>query len=137
VVENPRKWHWHTATQISDSPDDNTSRALWYVGDDVMSAVSAPVTDFPTEIRACNMYCKRTLLRAFCFSVAHHAPWSISLTSVAWYITVWQIGVCRNRKSVWIWFFKNQTFRKFEICSDGFPTETAFNLQFKLKMTKK
>jgi len=27
--------------------------------------------------------------------------------------------------------------QKFDIRSDGFPTETAFNLQFKLKVTEK
>ena len=32
--------------------------------------------------------------------------------------------------------FKNQTVQKFDIHSDGFPTETACNPQFKLKVTK-
>jgi len=32
--------------------------------------------------------------------------------------------------------FKNQTVQKSDIRSDGFPTETAFDLQFRLKVTK-
>jgi len=32
--------------------------------------------------------------------------------------------------------FKNQTIQKFDICLDGFLTETSCNLQFKLKVTK-
>jgi len=32
--------------------------------------------------------------------------------------------------------FKNQTVQKFDIHSDGFPTETMCNLQFNLKVTK-
>jgi len=40
-------------------------------------------------------------------------------------------GCAENRNSVWNQVFKNRTVHKFDIRSDGFPTETACNLPFK------
>ena len=45
--------------------------------------------------------------------------------------------VCGRKTKNWFGFgVKNWTVYKFYIRSDGFPTETAYNSQFKLKVTK-
>jgi len=36
----------------------------------------------------------------------------------------------RDVRKTEIWFFKNWTVQKFDICSDGFPIETAGNPPF-------
>lgn len=56
VVRHSCKWHRRAATEISDSPDDNSGRALWFVGDDIMPAVSATMTEFPAELRVLGIY---------------------------------------------------------------------------------
>jgi len=50
-------------------------------------------------------------------------------------LLVFTLGVCVKPKSILIGF-KNQTVRKFDICSDVFLTEIACNQQFELKVTK-
>ena len=45
------------------------------------------------------------------------------------------LGCAENQKSVHIWF-KNRTVQKFDICSDSFPTEIAYNRQCQTKSDK-
>ena len=47
-----------------------------------------------------------------------------------------QVRVCQKPKIGSDSLFKKRTVQKFDICSDDFPTETACNPQFKLKVTK-
>ena len=46
------------------------------------------------------------------------------------------IGSVRKTKNRFGFSFKYRTLQKFDICSDSFPTQTACNPQFKLKVTK-
>jgi len=50
-------------------------------------------------------------------------------------LVIW-LGCVENWKSVRIQFLQNWTVQNIDICSDGFPTETACNPQFLLKVTK-
>jgi len=46
------------------------------------------------------------------------------------------LGLCRKPKISFDSIFKKQNLSKFDIPSDSFPTETVYNLQFKLKVAK-
>ena len=46
-----------------------------------------------------------------------------------------KLGVCGKQKFASD-IKKSEPSKKFDICADGFPTETVCNLQFKLKVTK-
>jgi len=80
----------------------------------------APSASVWTECRACGGWPGRLL----CLHGVRHC-----VVRCSWWCV-------ENRKSVRNCFYKNQTVQKSYVHSDGFPTETACNLQFKLKVSK-